>query len=493
MNRARFLILAAAALPLVVTAPLRAATLQPPPPPEVVEDINADTDGGTPGKTNKTKDADPVRLTVSDGWVYFSAVNVTAGKEKRGRTPWVYLGGTATRIGLCGVAPDADNCRRLTVLTRQVDGKTRRELFLLAKDTPGSERLWRIEGVAADCSPVEIQPPPKQIFDLAVAEAALYFADATSGQHVEIRRIYGGNVQLLATSSGKVSDVRDLTDCGLGTADGFLACTGTTGGSRGLHVFFHDYQGSGSAAIVPVATEPDPQDLIAIGDRLYFTTPGGGGKLWSYTRGSGLEPIAAVVGPRLLTAVSTSLYAVAGNADLYRVDGASATAVPAADSGKVPARMTGLVAFDGTLYFAAYHAGTQKTWLWKVEAGQSEQVVPIVVSSERVSNVRELVAGDLDGSGYLVFLGGYDDMGSTATGLFVYADGSLESCEIEDFVARDNTDHLTVVGDTVLFTGKHANLGIELWRCVLPAAASAMVPSGQDPGKPSTGRLGRTP
>ncbi len=248
--------------------------------------------------------------------------------------------------------------------------------------------------------------------------------------------VIDGYLWISSYNNGGALWVSDGTAAGTRQVDGDTAqAFRDLGGGHG--VFIRDdalwaIAGSGgdpAASVSAVDGPGNPEDLLALGDTLYFTaTDGAGRELWRYSAAGGAERLTDI------DSSGDSIAADSWPSSWHRFKGSR------------------IVAFDGALYFPASDGdGTQ---LWRCAYDGSDPTRITGIGSD--ADVAEVTVC----AGRLYFAA----TGPHGRELWT-SDGSVGSqSQVADIAAGDSDPTwLTAVGDTLFFTADDGSNGRELW------------------------------
>jgi large repetitive protein len=401
--------------------------------------------------------------------------------------------------------------------------------------------LWKTDGTPAGTVSIRIRPSPARLGSLANTVrmgGAIFYSSFASGIGEELWRTDGtqaGTVLVKDVLTGSSSsyphnlavlgdDKLFFTAYDASFASRFWVSDGTEAGTRilipdsslfgftkpvaaGDAVYFRVYQtwvgyelwrSDGTEAgtgllkdIVPGFESSNPEDLTAVGSTLYFTAAlsGTGRELWKTDGTAAGTVLVADVRPGPVSSNAANFTAAGGllfftaddgvsGEELWKTDGTAAGTVLVRDiaAGPASASPRALTALGSVLYFTAAD-GVGGYELWKSDGTEAGTVL-----------VKELRPGPLGGMAHTPMLALPDEglvvfsatEGAEGVELWV-TDGTAEGTErltdIAPGPASASPEHLTRVGNSIVFSANDGEKGREPWRIRLAALRDTTPPS----------------
>lgn len=349
-------------------------------------------------------------------------------------------------------------------------------LFFLLYSNQAYE-LWKSDGTAGGTTKVHrfaslywpyLQP-------LMLASENCVFLHFHLGGHIDLWRTDGSSAGTFMLRS---FPTMETLNAGLTTSGGQLFMA-INDGVNGHELWKSDGTVAGTTLVKDIRTGAAsswPKGLTAMNGWVYFSAYDDSGniELWrSDGTTSGTSKVKDIHGPSLssspewLTAGSGYLYFTAvdssGNNELWRTDGTDGGTVSVWDSGTTNRYSILNLAFvGGVLYFSASQPATAQE-LWKSDGTPSgTRMVKDIAPGSNGSGPRTLTA-----AGNRVFFTAW--VPETGVELYVSSGTAAGTRMVKDFWAGDpygtaDINHITALGDSVLFTAYNETHGRQIWK-----------------------------
>jgi ELWxxDGT repeat protein len=448
-----------------------------------------DPNDGPDGTTSLVEDiydgsegSSPYDLTVLDGILYFRADDDTNGSELWKYDPNDGPDGTTSLVDDIHDGSEGSSPYDLTVL----DGV----LYFSAKDGTNGRELWKYDpndgpdGTTSLVDSIRDGSSSSNPADLTVLDGVLYFGanDGTNG--IELWK-YDPNDGPDGTTS-LVDDIYDGSEASyphdLNVHDGVLYFSAEDG-TNGEELWKYDPTDGpdGTTSLVDDirdgSSSSSPSDLTVFDGVLYFRADDGtnGEELWKYDGESPPSMVADAMpgggssSPDILTVwqdkLWLELFTPSYDGALYTLDGDGLSLFKSfTDIQTTSALISGLVAYDGAVYFSAEGSvlSGQELWKYDPDTGTTSLVEDIYDGSEGSFPSNLTV---FDG---VLYFGAYEDTNGRELWKYDPNDGPDGTTSLVDDIwdgSEDSSPYdLTVLDGVLYFSAIDDTNGEELWK-----------------------------